>query len=192
MPATLSVDLNREKLHDVAVADDFETTSGFVVELVNHGEAVHVHLHLDDDLSRVARLDETNHFVEGDKRRRVAVDVAAVDEPVRGKLKVVTGYGANSVYVDVEVKPERPKKDAVEVDERLSKPPQREEGNDRPSVGALLASGSIRAVVAVLAVAVLAVALAVAVALSVSDPAVFLGVGVVIGVALAAVVFAVR
>jgi hypothetical protein len=192
VPATLSVDLNEGTLHDVAVADAFETTGGFVVELDNHGEAVHVHLHIDDDLSAVARLDETNHFVDSGGVRRVAVDVARVDSPVTGKLKVVTGYGAESTYVDVTVRPERPEKDTVEVDERFSKPPEREETSVGSGVGAAVTSGSVRAVAAVAVVAVLAIALAAAVALTVSDPAVFLGVGVVIGVALAAVVFAVR
>jgi hypothetical protein len=192
VPATLSVDLNRGALHEVAVGDSFETARDFLVDLQNHGEAVHVHLHLDDDLSRVARLDATNHYVEGEKRRRVPVSVASVDEPVTGKLKVVTGYGAESAYVDVTVRPERQRKDPVDVDERLAKPPRREEGTDRPSIGAVLARGSLGAVAGVAAVVLLAVALAVAVAVSIDDPAVFLGAGVVIGVALAAAVFALR
>jgi hypothetical protein len=192
VPATLSVDLNEGGIHEVAVADSFETARNFAVELDNHGEAVHVHLHLDDDLSTVAHLDATNHYVEGHQRKRVPIDVRTLDEPVTGKLKVVTGYGAESSYVDVTVRPERPSKDPVEVDETLSKPPQREEGTDRPSLGAALARGSYKAIAGVGAVIVLAVALAAVVALNVDSPAVFLGTGVVIGVAIAAAVFALR
>ena len=191
MPPTLSVELNRQSLHDVAVVNAFETTDSFTVELRNEGEAVHVHLHLDDDLSRVARLDAGNHYVERGSTRRVRVDVAPVDDPYTGKLKIVTGYGAETAYVEVTVSPETETKEPVQVDENLAKPPTREPGEETSIVDAVLGA-STRSLVGLLLVAAFAVVLAVAVAASVNSAAVVLGVGVVIGVAVAGVIFAMR
>ncbi|MFB6155624.1 MAG: hypothetical protein ABEJ22_06985 [Haloferacaceae archaeon] len=105
MPGSLTVELNRDRLHDVDVVGSFATSGPFTVDLNNNGGAVHVHLHLDDDLSRVASLAAGNHYVEPNATRPVEVSVAQVDEPVSGKLKVVTGHGTETEYVTVTVEP---------------------------------------------------------------------------------------
>ena len=44
---TLAVHVNRGGLHELEVPDVFETTGTFDLRLINHGQSVHVHLHLD-------------------------------------------------------------------------------------------------------------------------------------------------
>jgi len=77
----------------------------FAVALENEGRSTHVHLHFDDDLDRVVSVAETNHFVDDEATKHVHVSVADVAEPVRGKLKIVTGYGSETRYVDLRVDP---------------------------------------------------------------------------------------
>ena len=120
MTDRLVAHINRTAIHSLEVPDSFETEGSFVVDLRNEGEATHVHLHLDDALSEVARLDAGNHYVAGDSGREVRVHVSPGAEPVRGKLKVVTAYGAETRFVDVVVEPGR--KGSVAVDPELSKP----------------------------------------------------------------------
>lgn len=124
MPASLSVELNTDRLHDIDAPPSFVATDTFTVDLDNQGEAVHVHLHLDDSLSRVARLSTNNHFVDAEATRPVEVAVRGVDEPVTGKLKVVTGYGNETEYVEVTVEPAPEQKSPVTIDERLAHPQQ--------------------------------------------------------------------
>ena len=167
MPDTLSVDVNREELHGLEVPNSFETTGSFAIELNNHGESLHVHLHLDDDLSAVASLEATNHHVESNGTRRVEVAVKP-GASVRGKLKVVTAYGATTRYIDVILTEPEEQEDRVQVDESLSKPqPKPPERNraatpssgsnpltDRPEL-AVLGLGAVALVVAAYAALVL-------------------------------------
>jgi hypothetical protein len=122
--------INRTGIHSLEVPDSFETEGSFVVDLRNEGEATHVHLHLDDALSTVARLDAGNHYVAGDSNREVRIHVSSDGEPVRGRLKVVTAYGAETRYVDVSVEPGRAR--SVAVDPELSKPKGGGEGTSGP------------------------------------------------------------
>ncbi|MFB6311328.1 MAG: hypothetical protein ABEH64_09140 [Salinirussus sp.] len=125
MPADLPVHVNRDTLHDVDVPPSFEADGSFDVRLINHGESVHVHVHLDDDLSRVARIDAANHYVEGDSERavRVAVDESALStEPIRGKIKVASAYGAETRWIDVRLVEADEEDDEVRVDESLAEP----------------------------------------------------------------------
>lgn len=117
----LPVHVNREELHDIAVPTSFETTGTFDVRLVNHGQPLHVHLHLDDALSAVAEIEATNHYVDGDSERRVTVSVRE-GATVRGKLKVVSGYGAQTRYVDVIVTEPDEQAGSVRVDDSLAEP----------------------------------------------------------------------
>ena len=133
MPDTLPVHLNRESLHSLDVPAAIETDGSFDVLLVNHGEAVHVHLHLDDALSRLASLDANNHYVRAESERPIAVTVHGEGE-VRGKLKVVTSYGAETRYVDVDVvEPDEPD-EPVRVDESLTRPQPKEPDDDGSSL----------------------------------------------------------
>ncbi len=122
MTDSLDVAVNRQGLHTLEVDDRFEADGPFVVELTNHGEATHVHLHLDDDLSAVAGLEASNHYVESGRSRRVRVQALQPDEwpadVVRGKLKVVVAHGNTRQFVDV-VFDRTTDDDPVEIDPEL-------------------------------------------------------------------------
>ena len=157
---TLAADVNRTGIQTLSVPDAFETDGSFTVELRNHGEATHVHLHLDDALSGVAELDAGNHYVEADSTRPVRVSVLEREreETVRGKLKVVTAYGAETHWVDVTVTPS--KKRPVEVDPELSKPQAREQTDT--GTGLTLDRSSLLAALPAVVLSVVAVVFALA------------------------------
>lgn len=194
----LTVDLNRENVHAIEAPDEYAATGGFTVELVNHGQPVHVHLHLDDALSRVASLSANNHYVEREGSRGVAVHSRGIDEPVAGRLKIVTGYGNRTAYVTVTVEPSTPD-EGVTVDESLASP-----GGAGPSgsnAGGLgsrsqsrsrSGSGPTNNAAPALALAAAAALLAAGVGLTVDSRPVTLAAGVVIGGALAATFLLVR
>ena len=189
---TLSVELNGDGVHSIRAPDRFTTTRPFAVELENLGQAMHVHVHLDDELDRVASIDAVNHFVEAESFRRVHVSTEDVVEPVRGKLKIVTGYGSGVEYVDVRIDPapERNEEEVV-VDETLSKPPA--DPPDSPR-GKRLQLAFERAVEAgglpAIVVALFAAAVAVAIAVAVDSPLVSFAVVAVSVAAVAAVIAA--
>ncbi len=124
--SSLSVDLNRDGLYEIAVPQSFETDGPFEVRLRNHGEAIHVHLNLDDELSRVAGLAETNHYVEPYGHRSVHIETQTVPTTVNGRLKIVTGYGTKSTYTTVQLSPPGTATNRVLVDESLAKPQRSE------------------------------------------------------------------
>jgi hypothetical protein len=104
-PETLVVDISRGELHSVEPAvDSFEARGPFDVEIRNHGRAVHVHCNVDDALSRVATLTETNHYVETESSTRFRVEVADGPRPVSGGLRFVAAYGAQEAGVPVTVR----------------------------------------------------------------------------------------
>jgi hypothetical protein len=179
VPESLPVDLNRDEIHSLSVPPEFEAEGSFDVVLANHGESVHVHLHLDDDLSAVATLDANNHYVEGETERRVRVVVDGRGT-VRGRLKVVTSYGAKTRYVDVSLIEPSEETDPVEVDESLARPAPKE-----PDRG-LLPVLRERLSVPVLGLAGLAVGIALVAALTVESTVVLVGAAVVVLGALAA------
>jgi hypothetical protein len=167
----LPVHISREELHAMDVAPSFATEGSFDVVFLNHGQSVHVHLHLGDKLSEIASIDASNHYVEGESQRAVRVNVATDalgDEPLHGKLKVVSGYGAQTRWVDVTVEPTTTNEGSVEVDESLAEPQPREEPEE---TGGLLASPELP----VLGLGALAVLIAVVATLLISDPLVLAG-----------------
>lgn len=122
MTETLGVAINRSGLHTIEVDERFEADGPFVVEVKNHGESSHIHLHLDDDLSQVARLEAANHYVESGETRAVRVQVKNQrewpEDVIRGKLKVVAGHGREKRFVDV-VFDRTTEEQPVEVDPEL-------------------------------------------------------------------------
>ncbi|WP_283403753.1 hypothetical protein [Halorubrum sp. DM2] len=190
---TLDVELNGEAVHDIDAPDAFATDGPFPVVLDNSGRSTHVHLHFDDELDRVTAVDEVNHFVTDEGTRHVHVSITDVDEPVRGKLKIVTGYGSNTSYVDVRIEPsaETPE-EPVAVDETLSAPPER---SPDPPPGQRAVNALDRLVrrggVAGAILGFLAIAAGVALALAVDSVVVWLAVGLALMVALSAGLLAV-
>lgn len=159
MPDELPVHVSRQSLHTLEVPASFEASRSFDVMLVNHGESLHVHLHLDDALSKVATMDASNHFVEGNSQRAVRVEIDTdrlPEDGVFGRLKVASAYGSETRWIDVELEPPKRERKTVEVDEELSKPQPREDESEndgpmsRPEIP-VLALGGIALVVALLA-----------------------------------------
>lgn len=192
MDRTLSVDVNRQSVHSIEpAARQFETSESFVIELTNHGSATHVHLNVDDGLADAISLDGGNHFLEAGRTYRIAASVDQRSRPVSGRLKFVTGYGAETAVVDVSLIPpeENPEKAPVEVDERLSKPQPRSESRQRNRSpdrsgrsGHSSGSGTGLPTRTIAAGAIVALALLFVVvgALIAGNPAVILGVGIVL------------
>lgn len=180
--ATLTVHVGREQLHELdPETRSFETDGPFEVELRNHRRSVHVHLSLDGDLSAVATLPDNNHFVESEGTVAVPVDVSPADYPVTGRMKVVSGYGAESAYVEVTVKPPDTTKPPVEVDETLSRPkPAQEPSNSGGRSGGAAIEDLFSGSLPVWALAGVAVLIAVATAATVQNVAVLLGVAAVV------------
>ena len=196
------MDLNRRRLHDIEVPESFSAAESFAVDLRNHGEPVHVHLYLDDDLSTAAELvGGGNHYVEGGATTTVRVSVSPPADPVRGRMKVATGYGTESTHVDVELEAAGARTDPVDVDERLARPRGAAEPDGAGSAeraGVAVASSPVdrlqrvlpdRGVVPLAVLVLVAVGISALAAVYVRSAAVLLGVGVVIGGVVAALVF---
>jgi len=180
VPETLSVHLNREGPRELDVERAaLETDRSFVLEFVNHGQPLHVHLHPSETLDGVVTPAETQVYVEEEATRRVDVSVPRQSGPVEGTLGVVTGYGAEEASVAVSVTSER--KDGgpdVAVDDTLA-----EKTAVEPDT-----TSSVSQVVTPLVLAATVVVVAAAVAVAVPDAgALAVGVvGVLAGVAVAA------
>ena len=150
------VHVSRTELHALEVPAAVEVTGSFDVRLVNHGQSLHIHLHLDDALSEVASIDASNHYVEGDSERhvRIEVDSGGVDDDgTLGKLKVASAYGAETRWIDVKLQPPETTENSVEVDESLAKPKPRKPDQSRMFNGSeilVLALGAVALLVAAL------------------------------------------
>jgi hypothetical protein len=193
----LSVDLNRRQLHDLDAPSRFETEGSFSITLRNHGEGVHVHVQLDDSLSRVATLADNNYYVEADGTMTVPVSVDAPPQPIRGRLRVQSGYGSETADVEVAVTPPDETGPPVDVDESLGRPPGASDGDgdDAPPLGDRLRGivpSPDASTVGLLVLVVAAVGLALVVGSTIDSLAVQVGVGVVICGAIAALLFALK
>jgi len=183
VPASLPVELNRGRRHEIRVADEFEADGPFRVDLTNHGDDVHVHVGIEGDLAAVARVAETNPYVETDEVVRVTVDVDAVEEAVEGQVTVATGYGSEEAAVDVAIQPFDADPD-VPVDEDLATPdpetaPEETFLDDGPSLSRVV-------------VAVAAVVVALSTAVIVGTTPVLVAAGVVVGAAVTLVAISLR
>jgi hypothetical protein len=185
----LPVELNRDRRHEIRVAGRYETEGPFDLDLRNHGDGVHVHVNVAGDLAEVARVGESNPYVDADAATSVRVDVDPVDEAVTGELVLATGYGGEETRVDVTVDPFEGPSD-VPVGEDLAEP---QGGGEEPRAAVAADPDTESGLpVQVFAVAGGAVLLAVAAAVYVGGDTVTVGAGVVVVAALAAVVLATR
>jgi hypothetical protein len=100
---SLPVELNGGSVHAIDAPETFTVRGPFHLELSNEGGAVHVHVHLGDDLSEAARLREVNHYVESDETVRIPVGTVSGSDEVTGHLEIVTGYGAERERIEVTV-----------------------------------------------------------------------------------------
>jgi hypothetical protein len=134
---SLTVDVNPDGMHTLAVPERFETRGAFDVVLENHGEPAHVYLNLDNGLSGAATLDATNYYVEQGESLSVTISVTS-DTVVDGDLTVATAYGSEKRLIPITVEPTEKKKQSVDVDESLASPA----GSTRVSSDASSASTS--------------------------------------------------
>jgi len=100
---SLPVGLNGGSVHAIDAPETFTVRGPFHLEFANEGGAVHVHVHLDDNLSQVAQLRAVNHYVESGETTRVPVGTVSGHGEVTGYLDVVTGYGAERERIEVTV-----------------------------------------------------------------------------------------
>lgn len=154
MVATLRVDLNRDGPKSVEVPASLSVEGDFYISVENHGTDAHVHLHLDEALSRVARIEQTNPFVPGGGETRIPVSVEPGAE-ASGMLEVVTGHGATRQAVQLTL--ETPTESTVQVDEGLAEPPSPDRReSDRSDDGSAVPLGVLGVIAVVVAVAVAA------------------------------------
>ncbi|WP_049981630.1 DUF7524 family protein [Halolamina rubra] len=121
MPA-LSVHLNRDRPRDIDAPASYVADGPFDVALENHGQGSHVHVKLDESLSRAARLREDSRYVEPEATARIGVDAQPLSEPVTGQLTVSAGYGAETATIELRIEPSRAGGYGIDVDETLAKP----------------------------------------------------------------------
>lgn len=186
----LTVSLNDDGLHSITAPDSFETSGPVELLLDNCGEAVHVHLNLDETLSAVADIRANNHYVEPESERPVSVAVDPRSVAVTGRLKIATGYGSEVAYTTITVQPPTDDPNRVTVDESLAKP-QREppaEPTTAEQLADAVAGGNATGLLG--GFGLLAVVLAVAIAATLESGIVIAGavvvlLGVVVAVGLA-------
>lgn len=188
---TLPVELNRDGVYSIQAPTEFTTTEPFTVELRNRSQPVHVHLNVDDELARVAKPAATSHYVEANSITRVHVDTREPERPIGGKLKISTGHGSKTHYVDVGVEPVPEEEQPVILDEDLAKPApdEPEEPSQLPAeavANALPDRSALPRITAAHVFVALAVAVAILVGVLVRSTVVTVGVLVVIVAAVGA------
>jgi hypothetical protein len=191
---TVTVHVNRGSPETLETAvGTFETNESFDLILEGHDTPSHVHCRLDDTLSDIATLPQSNYYVEAGAQTPVPIDVAAdrIDEPVVGRLEVLTGYGSESVSIRVVVEPTP---GSVDIDESLAQPAPRPVEPETPSLFERVetTSGPPPATLAVLALGLVAAVITLVAAVSVGGAAGAFGLVLVALVVAAAVVSVVR
>lgn len=184
MPGRLRIYLGREAPKSVELADDsIEVTDDFVIEIENHGHPQHIHIAPADELGRFVMIEEANHFIEtGDA---LAIHASVMDDrPPKfdGRLRIVTGYGTDETFVEINLRQPGDIEREVAVDENLAKP--QSDTSEAPLMERLISPDAIP----ILALAAMAVLIAVGATLIATDAAVVLGViAVLVGVGIAIV-----
>lgn len=178
---TVTVHVNRNSPERLEPAvGTFETAESFTLILEGHDSPAHVHCRLDGPLDRVASLTGSNYYVEPEAQTPVAIDVNAdgIEEPVEGTLEVLTGYGAESVSIEITIEPAPP---SVEIDESLAKPNRSSSEPSTPLLEQLEAvSGAQSSTIAVLALGLVAVVIAMTAAVTIGGPIATAGLTVVV------------
>ena len=180
----ITVHVNRTAANTLETdVESVETDRRLSVVLCGHERPAHVHCRLGGELARIATIDQSNYYIAADDSVGIpiGVDGTAIDEPVSGHLEFVTGYGSESVSVDVTLLPPPPE---IEVDETLTKPNR--EQSEPPAVDRALAFvreglGVDSTTLAVLALGAFALAVAVATAATIGSFVAVLGLAIVLG-----------
>lgn len=126
MSDSLEIHVNRPRPNGLEVPERFVAEHPFAIEFINDGKPVHIHLSLDDPLTDILSLETGNHFLPREETYRLPVQIQEGRRPVRGKLTVSIGYGAESRFIELRVV-EPDDDDQVQVGETLAEP----SGNQR-------------------------------------------------------------
>lgn len=147
--SALSIHLNRERQREIDAPASFVADGAFDVALENHGDGAHVHVQLDEGLSRVARIRDGSTYVGSDATAHVGVDTGDVEEPVSGELTLSLGYGTQTETVSLTIEPARSEGYGIDVDERLGSPQIEEQGPPDTETVLLLGLAGVALLVAV-------------------------------------------
>lgn len=122
MADTVPVKINVDGPNTLSLPDEATVEGDLLVQVENQGTDAHVHIRLDDTLSEIAALPESNHYVEGGESLEVPISFHP-DTAATGVLEVVTGYGAHQqgVTLHVDTSPDP----TVTVDDSLDTPSSR-------------------------------------------------------------------
>ncbi len=182
-PAEVTVHVNRRSANALDPASTaLETDGSFRLSLKGHESPAHVHCRLDGDLERIASLAGANYYVEPDHVTSVpvVVDTDRLEQPVDGQLEVLTGYGSESISIDVTVVPGPPD---VDVDESLAEP-ARSEPEPTPLERAIARVAAVNELesgtLAVLALGVVALGVGALTAASIGGPVATVGLAIVV------------
>lgn len=121
MSDTLDIHIDRNQPEPIEAPTTFSATRDFGIKITNGGEPVHVHLACDDDVGAAIEFEAGNHYVQREGAYRVPVEVVTTDRPVRGRIQVSVGYGADTAYTELRIT-EPNENRLVQVDESLSRP----------------------------------------------------------------------
>ncbi|OVE84786.1 DUF7524 family protein [Natronolimnobius baerhuensis] len=182
----VTVHVNREAT-DTLETDmpALEARGSFALHLQGHDTPAHVHCRLNGDrrFSQIVSIDGPNYYVEANDMITVPISVAAtdIDGSLEGELEVLTGYGSESVTIDVTVKP---KPATVDIDESFSKPRAETTTEQSPLEQALERASAVGlepGTLALAALGVLALGIGVSTAATIGGPAAMIALLVVVG-----------
>ena len=177
MANRLRIFLDRDEPGTVTTEEQaIETSGDFSIEIHNYGTPKHVHVAPVGDLGRFVTFDASNLYFEPEEVRTISASVTdRRPEKFDGKVKIVTGYGTNTTFFDVNLRQQVETTSDVIVDDELAKP-QTEEATPSPFASFELGPDTLP----VLALAVMAILIAVGATMIATDIAVVVGAGVVL------------
>ena len=192
MSQEVTVHVNRGSTDSLEPSvDSVETRGSFDLRLESHDSPAHVHCRLDGDLARIASLETSNYYVEGNGETIVPVRVTAgtIEDSVDGAVEVLTGYGSESLTLPVTVEPAP---EGVDVDESLAEPRRGDAGAAPTELHRLLdATGLEPATLAIVLLGLIAVGTGALTAAAIGGPVATAGVAIVVaGVAVALLLLA--
>ena len=122
MSKDVEIHLNRKFKNSIEVEKSPVKVSGsFGIILYNHGAPVHVYLHLSDEIAESAQIGAAHKSI---KAGETVVSEVYVDyvHPAEGWLKIITGHGAETEYVAIEIVNEKTIRPQIKIDKELATP----------------------------------------------------------------------
>ncbi|TYT63389.1 DUF7524 family protein [Natrialba swarupiae] len=176
----ITVHVNRGSANTLeADLESLQTHRRISVVLRGHERPAHVHCRLGGDLDRAASIDAPNYYIEPEDVTvvPVAVDSDHLDDPISGELEILTGYGSESLEIDLTIVPSPAD---VEIDNSLATP---DRSPPEPTTIERIAEafGHGASTAGVLVLGVLALAIAAMTAATIGGLVALVGLGIVAG-----------